>query len=115
VQWLPSLANRPLKLDDALFETGTPLASKQRMEAVLPASAVLKRYSTKADFEKDAISDGQLIDWLQRQLREEPLASALAHAQATSAQSDNVTPTGQQHVSPDTSLGSARLENRRSR
>jgi len=80
VKWLPALKDRPLKLDDALFESGTPLESKKRIEAALPASAKLQRYETQANFEKNALADGQLVVWLQRQVSHlSPHASTEAH------------------------------------
>jgi hypothetical protein len=72
VKWLPSLKDRPLKLDDALFESGTPMESKKRIEAALPAAAKLQRYETHADFEKNALADGQLVVWLQQQVSHLP-------------------------------------------
>lgn len=112
VQWLPSLANRPLKLDDALFETGTPLAAKQRMEAVLPATALLKRYSSKAEFEQDAISGGKLIDWLQGRLHSASPSSAPAHAQVTPARVGSSTmPAGSRQEAQDSSQSDADHEN----
>jgi hypothetical protein len=68
VHWLPTLAGHSLKMDDALYETATPLAAKSRMEAALPASALLVHYRTKTDFDKDALADGKLIAWIQEQL-----------------------------------------------
>jgi cephalosporin-C deacetylase-like acetyl esterase len=65
VLWLPKLKGRALKLDDALFEKGTPVQSKARIEAALPASARLQRYETQADFERNALANGQLVAWLQ--------------------------------------------------
>lgn len=68
IQWLPQLAGRPLKLDDALYETTTPAEAKAKIEAALPAASLLVRYPTQADFEKNALADGKLVAWIQEQL-----------------------------------------------
>jgi hypothetical protein len=68
IQWLPQLAGRPLKLDDALYETTTPPEAKAKIEAALPAASLLVRYPTQADFEKNALADGKLVAWIQEQL-----------------------------------------------
>ncbi len=68
IHWLPTLTGRPLKLDDALYENNTPAEAKAKIEAALPVHTLLARYSTQADFDKNAIADGQLVHWLQNQL-----------------------------------------------
>lgn len=68
VHWLPVLNGHQLKLDDALYENNTPAEAKAKIEAALPAHALLVRYPTQADFDKNAIADGQLVRWLQDQL-----------------------------------------------
>ena len=65
VHWLPTLNGHPLKLDDALYENNTPVEAKAKIEAALPAHALLVRYPTQADFDKNAVADGQLVRWLQ--------------------------------------------------
>jgi hypothetical protein len=85
VQWLPQLASRSLKLDDALYETTTPAEAKAKMEAVLPAASLLVRYPTQADFEKNAITDGKLVAWIQDQL----LAKHASHSANPSASPDS--------------------------
>ena len=67
VRWLPLLAGRPLKVDDALYETGTPVASKRKIDAALPSSGLLIRYATKTEFDSKAVADGKLLDWIQQQ------------------------------------------------
>ncbi len=72
LQWLPALAGRPLKLDDVLYETTTPAEAKAKIEAKLPPSALLVRYATKAQFQQQAIQNGQLVTWIQHQLNAQP-------------------------------------------
>jgi hypothetical protein len=74
VRWLPNLAGRSLKLDDAAYETQTPARAKAKIDASLPHNAVLVRYPTRSDFEKNAIEDGKLISWLEERLRAQPAA-----------------------------------------
>ena len=101
VTWLPSLKSLALKLDDAQFETGTPAAAKLRIEAALPSSALLVRYTSSADFNTNAIADGKLLTWIQGQLksrdttrREEPLKNSERHTDslASTDSSDSEVP-----------------------
>jgi hypothetical protein len=69
LHWLPALNGHSLKLDDALYENNTPAEAKAKIEAALPAHALLVRYPTQADFDKNAIADGQLVRWLQDRLQ----------------------------------------------
>jgi hypothetical protein len=70
--WLPSLSGRSLRLDDALFETGTPAEAKKKIEAALPSSAQLVSYRTHNDFERNALTDGKLVAWIQQQVLSKP-------------------------------------------
>lgn len=64
VRWLPNLKGRLLKLDDAAYESETPPEAKVLMDAALPPGALLVRYPTRDDFEKNAIEDGRILSWL---------------------------------------------------
>ena len=75
VRWLPELHVRSVKMDDALFETDTPPEAKKKMESALHG-AVLKRYSTRDDFQRGALADGQLIQWFQSELLAQLASSA---------------------------------------
>ena len=68
LQWLKKLAGRPLKLDDALYETNTPAEAKAKIETAMPANALVVRYRSRTEFEANALSDGKLVDWIQAQL-----------------------------------------------
>jgi len=68
IRWLPTLAGRPLKLDDALYETTTPAEAKAKIDASLPSGSVLVRYPTQTDYEKNALADGKLVSWIQETL-----------------------------------------------
>ena len=90
VQWLPQLAGRSLKLDDALYETTTPAEAKAKIEAALPTASHLVRYPSQADFEKNALTDGKLLVWIQEQLLAEhagnsTTADASPHRNAASS------------------------------
>jgi hypothetical protein len=91
IQWLPRLAGRSLKLDDALYETTTPAEAKAKIEAALPADSLLARYPTQPDFEKNALADGKLVAWIQEQLLASH-AGAPAFADSSSATSGPVSP-----------------------
>ena len=78
IQWLPQLAGRPLKLDDALYESTTPPEAKAKIEAALPTASLLVRYPTQADFEKNALADGKLVAWIQEQLLAKQSGSSTA-------------------------------------
>jgi acetyl esterase/lipase len=84
IHWLPTLAGRSLKIDDAFFDSGTPAKAKERIESAVPASAKIVHYATHADFEKNAIADGQLVMWIQQQLlnRSNGQSNEVAPAQA---------------------------------
>jgi len=69
VRWLPNLKGPSLKLDDVAYEKETPAGAKAHIDAALPPGALLVRYSTRSDFEKNAIEDGRLVSWLKEQLR----------------------------------------------
>lgn len=79
VHWLPSLKGRSLKLDDVAYENETPATAKARMNAVLPSGALLVRYLTRSDFEKNAIEDGRLVSWLKEQLQAPSAVQWLPH------------------------------------
>jgi hypothetical protein len=68
VRWLPSLKGRALKLDDAVYEDETPPNAKQRINASLPPGALLVRYPTRSDFQKNALEDGHLVSWIKDRL-----------------------------------------------
>jgi len=77
VQWLPKLHGRPVKVDDVLYETGTPADAKAKIEAALPNSAQLIRYKSPDEFQENALKDGKLVTWIREQLTHRPvLASA---------------------------------------
>ena len=89
VHWLPALNGHPLKLDDALYENNTPAQAKAKIEAALPGHALLVRYPTQANFDKNAIADGQLVHWLQNQLLTgEPAAKIAGQREQKAAPSD---------------------------
>lgn len=96
-QWLPQLAGRPLKLDDALYESTTPSEAKAKIEAALPSTSLLVRYPTQADFEKNAVADGKLVAWIQEQLLAKHSASSataevLTESRTASSNADSQTP-----------------------
>jgi cephalosporin-C deacetylase-like acetyl esterase len=97
IQWLPQLAGRPLKLDDALYETTTPPEAKAKIEAALPTASLLVRYPTPGDFEKNALADGKLVAWIQEQLLathsgNATTADASAESRTASSDADSQTP-----------------------
>ena len=80
IHWLSILNGRLLKLDEALYENNTPAEAKAKIEAALPAHALLVRYPTQADFDKNAIADGQLVRWLQSRIKDRILDRISASA-----------------------------------
>jgi hypothetical protein len=68
LQWLPKLEGKPVKVDDVMYETGTPLNAKTKIEAALPSSVVLVRYKSPEEFQENALKDGKLVTWMREQL-----------------------------------------------
>lgn len=83
VRWLPSLKGRFLKVDDAVYERETPPEAKVRMDAVLPSGALLLRYPTQNDFEKNAMEGGRLMRWLDETLQKQPTKDAQLSSSAS--------------------------------
>jgi hypothetical protein len=81
LHWLPTLADRPLKLDDAMYEKETPASAKARIDSSLPPGALLVRYPTRSDFEKNAMEDGRLVSWIKDRLLAPTSVHPLSSAQ----------------------------------
>lgn len=77
VDWLAKIQARKFRLDQELFETNTPKASKEKLREALPAGANVALYKNMEEF-KGAFEDGKNLQWIQHELRSlaEPTASA---------------------------------------
>jgi hypothetical protein len=74
---LAKIQARKFRLDQELFETNTPKASKEKLREALPAGANVVLYKNMEEF-KAAFEDGKNLQWIQHELRSlpEPRASA---------------------------------------
>ena len=83
VEWLPKVQARKFRLQDAIFETNTPKAAKEKLRASVPAGATVVIYKTPEEF--NAVVRGRTeLEWVQQQLRSLPdLHSSSANIRST--------------------------------
>jgi hypothetical protein len=67
LDWLPKLTSQTIRLQDAIYVPDTPQVCKQRLDAALPASAVLVKYKSAREV-GDAAADGKFFDWIKQQV-----------------------------------------------
>jgi len=73
VQWLPKVQAMKFRLQQRSFESETPAASKEKLQAAVPPKATVEWYKTRDDFSKAIGSDGsRSLDWLKGELRSLP-------------------------------------------
>jgi len=70
-QWLPKIQAKKFRLENELFETNTPKASKEKLRAAVPAGASVVLYKTLEEF-KAAFQDGKNLEWIQHELQSVP-------------------------------------------
>jgi len=72
--WLPKIQAQKFRLDHELFETETPKAVKEKLQAAVPAAASVLLYKDMDEF-KAAFQDGKNLEWIQRELQSLPAKS----------------------------------------
>jgi hypothetical protein len=75
LDWLPKIQARKFRLDVELFDTNTPKAIKDRLQAAAPLGSSIKLYKNMDEF-KDAFQDGRNLRWIQHELQSLPPAPA---------------------------------------
>jgi hypothetical protein len=66
--WLPKIQARKFRLQQALFETDTPIAAKQKLRESAPAGANVLQYVTPEEFGA-AFTRAKNLEWIHRQLQ----------------------------------------------
>jgi hypothetical protein len=76
--WLPKIQAKKFRLQDAVFETNTPKAAKEKLRSSVPAGATVVIYKTPEEFNA-VVRNKTDLEWIQQQLR------ALADPDSSSA------------------------------
>jgi dipeptidyl aminopeptidase/acylaminoacyl peptidase len=74
VDWLPKVQAKKFRLQDAVFETTTPKAAKEKLRAAVPAGSTVLIYKTADDFNAAIRSKSELA-WIKQELRALPESS----------------------------------------
>jgi len=75
VDWLPKMQTKKFRLQDAVFETTTPKAAKEKLRAAVPAGSTVLIYKTPDDFNA-AIRNKSELMWIKQELRALPESSS---------------------------------------
>ena len=68
IDWLPKIQARKFRLQDALFESNTPTAAKEKLRAVVPAGATVTIYKSPEEF--NALVRGKKdLEWIEHELQ----------------------------------------------
>ena len=68
VRWLPQLKNRPLRIQENLFNSAMPEEVRNRIEAAVPANAHIVEYRSTEEYAEKVNTNGRMLDWLHTQL-----------------------------------------------
>jgi len=71
VEWLPKIQAKKFRLQQAIFETDTPKAAKEKLRSVVPAGTTLILYKTPQEFHA-AFRDSTNLEWIQHELQSLP-------------------------------------------
>jgi hypothetical protein len=71
VEWLSKVRAIKLRLQQNLFETDTPKASKEKLRAAVPAGATVVLYKTVTEFNA-AFTSSTNLEWIQHELHSLP-------------------------------------------
>lgn len=70
VDWLPKIQAKKFRLQQRHYDQQTPIASKQKMQAAIPAGATVGFYNNVNEFNKALGQHGEnSLDWVKDQLR----------------------------------------------
>jgi hypothetical protein len=81
VAWLPKIQAREFRIQDAVFETKTPKAAKEKLRAAAPPGTTFAFYKTEADFNAVFQQDSVNLEWMEHELRMLPDAPATGSEQ----------------------------------
>lgn len=68
VDWVPKVQATAFRLQDALFETTTPKATKEKLRAAVPVRATIVIYKTPQEYNA-AINHNHEMEWMHNELR----------------------------------------------
>jgi hypothetical protein len=68
VVWLPKLTDRPVRVQEALFNPASSGVVRKRIEAALPPNATTAEYKDTKEYDDKVSTDGRMLDWMQAQL-----------------------------------------------
>jgi len=71
LQWLPKVQAKKFRLQQNLFETDTPKASKEKLRAAVPAGTTVVLYKTLPEFNA-AFPHSTNLEWIEHELRAFP-------------------------------------------
>jgi hypothetical protein len=71
LDWLPKIQAKKFRLDNELFDTDTPKASKEKLRAAAPAGASVMLYKNMEEL-KAAFENGKNLQWIQHELSSVP-------------------------------------------
>ena len=79
VDWMRKLKAQQFRLEDALFESNTPAAAKEKMRAAVPAGSTIAIYKTPDEF-NSMVRNGKELEWIEQALGSKSRASAASDA-----------------------------------
>src|SRR5271169_5423448 len=68
VDWLPKIQAKKFRLDDELFDTDTPKAAREKLQAAAPAGSSMMLYKNMDEFTA-AFKAGKNLEWIQHELQ----------------------------------------------
>jgi len=73
LDWLPKIQAKKFRLQQRRFEGETPLASKEKLQAAVPAGATVVMYNTHAEFNSAIGPNGdKALDWIKKAVKSLP-------------------------------------------
>jgi cephalosporin-C deacetylase-like acetyl esterase len=68
VLWMDRLGDRPVRLQQTLFDPSTPEQVRKKMRDAMPKNGQLANYADQAAYVANVSRNGRMLDWLQEQL-----------------------------------------------
>jgi pimeloyl-ACP methyl ester carboxylesterase len=68
VRWMGSLADRPFRLQETLFDPSTSGEVRRKMREALPETGLFTSYPDLASYTANVSRNGRMLDWMQAQL-----------------------------------------------
>jgi hypothetical protein len=85
VDWLPKIQAKKFRLQQAIFETDTPKAAKEKLRAAVPPGANVILYKTLPEFNV-FFRDSTNLDWIRHQLQSLPASASQVTTSAAAVQ-----------------------------